>query len=241
MNTYFSLSSTSTNDLFGNSGTNSTNSTSTNGNPQTSSNDLNNPTPFSYETDYSRGGFSSNFDRASFASPTSNKDPLMNGYSNFSMMQAAAAASMSNSTSHHHHHHLHQQHHQQQQQQQQQQGSLLPLQPQQVQQNQAPLHLQQHSSTNDYLLTTSNGVSPWKQAEPIASSSLASTNGNDMMSSGSMQAPPHSHHQLSSFSMAVTNPMLYYAHPWMRPGKTTDSLHHRLHMQMVRKLINETS
>jgi hypothetical protein len=33
---------------------------------------------------------------------------------------------------------------------------------------------------------------------------------------------PSSQQQFSHFSMAVTNPMLYYAHPWMRPGKADD-------------------
>lgn len=28
----------------------------------------------------------------------------------------------------------------------------------------------------------------------------------------------------SSFSMSVTNPMLYYTHPWMRPGIEIDKL-----------------
>jgi len=43
------------------------------------------------------------------------------------------------------------------------------------------IHFEQQSTTNDYLLPTSNGTS-------------------------------------STFSMSVTNPMLYYTHPWMRPG-----------------------
>ena len=109
----------------------------------------------------------------------------MNTYSNFTMMQTAAAATISSSTSHHHHH-----------QQQQQQ-----------------LHLQQHPSANDYLLPPSNGTSSWKVQEPISSSSLTATPGNDMLASATM---PTAHHQLSSFPM---NPMLYYTHPWMRPGR----------------------
>jgi hypothetical protein len=189
MNNYFNLSSTSANDLFSSNGTTTNNNTgsSTNGDQQTTNNDVNNSTSFPYDTDYNRGGFSSTFDRLAFSSPGTNKDPLMNTYSNFTMMQAAAAASISSSASHHHHH----------QQQQQQQ-----------------IHLQQHPSANDYLLPPSNGTSSWKQPEPISSSSI--TPGNDMISSGTMPPP---HHQLSSFSMAVTNPMLYYAHPWMRPGR----------------------
>ncbi|CAF1030690.1 unnamed protein product [Adineta steineri] len=58
----------------------------------------------------------------------------------------------------------------------------------------------QHHTTNDYLLPTSNGNSSWKQIEPIPSSSSV----NHMIPS-------------STFSMSVTNPMLYYTHPWMRP------------------------
>ena len=218
MNTYFSLSSSSANDLFP---TNGTASVSSNGDQQTSNNDVNNPTSFAYDTDYNRGGFSSTFDRLAFSSPTATKDPLMNSYSNFTMMHAAAAASISSSTSHHHHHH-----HQQQQQQQQQQSSLAQP-PQQI-------HLQQHPSANDYLLPPSNGASSWKQPEPISSSSLTASAGNEMLSSAAMP-PPHPHHQLSSFSMAVTNPMLYYAHPWMRPGKR------QRHMCMPRKLIKKTN
>jgi hypothetical protein len=198
MNNYFSLSSTSTNDLFSTNGSTNNNNNNTgsssNGDLQTGNNDINNSTSFSYDTDYNRGGFSSTFDRLAFSTPTNNKDQLMNTYSNFTMMQAAAAASISSSTSHHHHH-------QQQQQQQQQQ-----------------IHLQQHPSTNDYLLPPSNGTSSWKQPEPISSSSITATPGNDMITSATMP-PPHPHHQLSSFSMAVTNPMFYYAHPWMRPGR----------------------
>ncbi|CAF1040299.1 unnamed protein product [Rotaria sp. Silwood1] len=196
MNNYFSLSSTSTNDLFSSNGTTNNNNntgSSSNVDQQTTNNDVNNSTSFLYDTDYNRGGFSSTFDRIAFPNPSTNKDQLMNTYSNFTMMQAAAAASISSSTSHHHHH-------MQQQQQQQQQ-----------------LHLQQHQSTNDYLLPPSNGTSSWKQSEPISSSSIT-TPGNDMIPPTAMPPPhPHPHHQLSSFSMAVTNPMLYYAHPWMRP------------------------
>lgn len=192
MNNYFSLSSTSTNDLFSSNGTtnNNNNGSSSNGDQQTNNNnnDVNNSTSFPYDTDYNRGGFSSTFDRLTFPNPTTNKDPLMNSYSNFTMMQAAAAASISSSTSHHHH----------QQQQQQQQ-----------------IHLQQHQSANDYLLP--NGTSSWKQPEPISSSSITAVPGNDMISAAQMP-PHHPHHQLTSFSMAVTNPMLYYTHPWMRPG-----------------------
>jgi hypothetical protein len=129
----------------------------------------------------------------------------MNSYSNFTMMQAAAAASMSSSASHHHHH---------QQQQQQQQ-----------------IHLQQHQSTNDYLLPPSNGTSSWKQPEPISSSSITATPGADMIPPGTMPSH-HPHHQLASFSMAVTNPMLYYTHPWMRPGIEKNN--------PSRKLINKT-
>lgn len=211
MNNYFTLSSTSNNDIFSTSGNNNANSASTPVNPQVSSADLNNPNSFAYENEYNRTGFSSNFDRVSFTSPNGTKDPLGNNYSNFTMMQAAAAASISNPNPHHHHH-LHQHH------QQQVVGSS--QQQQQVQPNQVPIHLQQHSSANDYLLATSNGTSPWKQNEPIASSSIGPAPGNDMISSATMPAASHPHHQLSSFSMAVTNPMLYYAHPWMRPGKT---------------------
>ena len=200
MNTYFSLSSASANDLFP---TNGANGVSSNGDQQTSNNDVNNPASFAYDTDYNRGGFSSTFDRLAFSSPAATKDPLMNSYSNFTMMQAAAAASISSSASHHHHHH----HHQQQQQQQPSQAQP----PQQI-------HLQQHPSANEYLLPPSNGTPSWKQPEPISSSSLTATPGNDMISSATMPQP-HPHHQLSSFSMAVTNPMLYYAHPWMRPGR----------------------
>ncbi|CAF1447991.1 unnamed protein product [Adineta steineri] len=198
MNNYFSLPSTSANDLFSSNGGATTNNnnnntgSSSNGDQQTTNNDVNNATAFPYETDYNRGGFSSTFDRLTFPTPTTNKDPLMNSYSNFTMMQAAAAASISSSNSHHLHHH----HHQQQQQQ---------------------IHLQQHQSANDYLLPPSNGTSSWKQPEPISSSSITATPGNDMLSASTMPPPPHPHHQLSSFSMAVTNPMLYYAHPWMRP------------------------
>ena len=197
MNNYFGLSSTSASDLFSSNGTTNNNNnagSSTNGDQQTGNNDINNATPFSYDTDYNRGGFPSTFDRLTFPTPTNNKDPLMNPYSNFTMMQAAAAASITSSTSHHHH---------QQQQQQQQQ-----------------IHLQQHPSANDYLLPPSNGTASWKQTEPISSSSITATQGNDMISSATMPPPhPHPHHQLSSFSMAVASPMLYYAHPWMRPGK----------------------
>jgi hypothetical protein len=67
-------------------------------------------------------------------------------------------------------------------------------------------HPEQHQLPNDYLLPTSNGTSSWKQVEPMSSSM------NDMMPPSTMP------HQLSSFSMAVTNPMIYYAHSWMRPG-----------------------
>jgi hypothetical protein len=196
MNTYFSLSSNPTNDLFSSNGTTNNNNNNTgsssNGDQQTTNNDVNNSTSFPYDTDYNRGGFASTFDRLSFGTPGTNKDPLMNTYSNFTMMQAAAAASISSSNSHHHHH----PHHQQQQQ----------------------IHLQQHPSTNDYLLPPSNGTSSWKQSEPISSTSISATPGNDMISAATMP-PPHPHHQLSSFSMAVANPMLYYAHPWMRQGK----------------------
>ena len=57
--------------------------------------------------------------------------------------------------------------------------------------------------TNDYRSATTHGSSSWKPAEPISSSM------NDLMP-----------HQLPNFSMAATNSMLYYAHPWMRPGTT---------------------
>jgi hypothetical protein len=194
MNNYFSLSSTSANDLFSSNGTTNNNNTgsSSNADQQTTNNDVNNSTSFPYDTDYNRGGFSSTFDRLTFHTPTANKDPLMNSYSNFTMMQAAAAASISSSASHHHH---------------------------QQQQHQQQMHLQQHQSANDYLLQPSNGTSSWKQPEPISSSSITATPGNDMIQTATMPPPhPHPHHQLSSFSMAVTNPMLYYAHPWMRPG-----------------------
>ncbi|CAF3421683.1 unnamed protein product [Rotaria sp. Silwood1] len=51
-------------------------------------------------------------------------------------------------------------------------------------------HFEQHQSTNDYFLSTPNcSTSSWKQTEPIS----------------------------STFPMSVTNPMLYYAHSWMRP------------------------
>ena len=216
MNNYFNLPSTSTNDLFSSNGSTTTNTagnsnnnnnnnagTSSNGEQQTPNSDVNSSTSFPYDVDYNRGGFPSTFDRLAFPPPppTANKDPLMNSYSNFTMMQAAAAATISSSNSHHHPHSLHP-HHQQQQQQH--------LQP--------PMHLQQHPSANDYLLPPSNGTSSWKQGEPMSSSSLAGTSGNDMISAPSMPPPAHPHHQLSSFSMAVTNPMLYYAHSWMRPG-----------------------
>jgi len=209
MNNYFGLPSASSNDLFPSNGQTATNNAATtpNGDQQSTTNDINNATSFSYDTDYNRTGFGSSFDRLTFASPTANKDPLMNSYSNFTMMQAAAAASMSSSASHHHHHH---------------------------QQPQQQIHLQQHPSANDYLLPPpppSNGTTSWKQPEPISSSSLASAQGNDMISSAGMP-PHHPHHQLSSFSMAVTNPMLYYAHPWMRPGKES--------VYISRKLINRT-
>ena len=209
MNPYFNPSSTSANDLFSNNGTPNTNNTtgsSSNGEQQAGNNDVNNVASFSYDLDYGRGGFASTFDRSAFPSLATNKDPLMNSYPNFTMMQAAAAASISSSASHHHHH----------QQQQQQQ----------------PIHLQQHPSAADYLLTPSNGTASWKQPEPISSSSLTATPGNDMISSAGMQAT-HPHHQLSSFSMAVTNPMLYYTHPWMRPGNGKRT-------GIVRKLINRT-
>ena len=198
MNNYFSLSSTSTNDLFSSNGTtnNNNNGSSSNGDQQTTNNDVNNTTTFSYDTDYNRGGFSSTFDRLTFppstaSTATANKDQLMNSYSNFTMMQAAAAASISSSASHHHHQQQ-QQHHQQ-------------------------IHLQQHPTANDYLLPSTNGTSSWKQPEPISSSSITGTQVNDMISTATMPTH-HPHHQLSSFSMAVANPMLYYAHPWMRPG-----------------------
>ena len=63
------------------------------------------------------------------------------------------------------------------------------------------IHFEQHQTTNDYLLPTSNGTSSWKPIEPIPS---------------------------STFSMSVTNPMLYYTHPWMRPG---------IHKLIKRKMI----
>ncbi|CAM4863715.1 unnamed protein product [Rotaria socialis] len=194
MNNYFSLSSTSANDLFSsNATTNTTNAgSSTTDDQQTTNNDVNNSTSFLYDNDYNRGGFSSPFDRITFPNPTAHKDQLMNSYSNFTMMQAAAA-SISSSASHHHHL-------QQQQQQQQQQ-----------------IHLQQHQSTNDYLLPPPNGTTSWKQSEPISSSSITATPGNDMMPPTAIPTSHPHHHQLSNFPMAVTNPMLYYAHPWMRP------------------------
>lgn len=198
MNNYFGLSSTSSNDLFSSNGQTANNNTGTtpNGDQQSTANDINNATAFTYDADYNRAGFGSSFDRLAFPSPTANKDPLMNSYSNFTMMQAAAAASISSSTSHHHH-----------------------------QQPQQQIHLQQHPSANDYLLPPpSNGTASWKQPEPISSSSLTGAQGNDMISAAGMP-PPHPHHQLSSFSMAVTNPMLYYAHPWMRPGMRKKSIY----------------
>ena len=56
------------------------------------------------------------------------------------------------------------------------------------------MHLDQHPATHDY---------PLPFGHPPSSSM------HDIRSQ-----------QLSNFSMAVSNPMLYYAHPWMRPGRT---------------------
>lgn len=56
------------------------------------------------------------------------------------------------------------------------------------------MHLDPHQATHDYSLSFGH--------PPSASM-------NDLRSQ-----------QLSNFSMAVSNPMLYYAHPWMRPGRT---------------------
>lgn len=60
------------------------------------------------------------------------------------------------------------------------------------------LHHEQNQNTGDYQLPFSHGPS----------SSM-----NDMRSQ-----------QIPNFSMAVTNPMLYYAHPWMRPGTSPISV-----------------
>lgn len=56
-------------------------------------------------------------------------------------------------------------------------------------------HLDPHGSTTDYSLNF-----------PPSSSTSSSVN--------EMRSQP-----LNNFPMAVTNPMLYYAHPWMRPGR----------------------